>query len=268
MSNYPLPQNSNESLTPDLAALAKIGKVFQWIYLLFISVIGIGIAYIGALFLAMIVLHIIDSGTLEEIMFTSIKLLALTGLGIVALCLIIVTILMLIRIWATPKSLVPGSGIGKAYVISCIVNFFVGIGLGILLLLEPELTIISFSLSGVLTVISLILMLIYVWQLAAAVDSKPVKSYITWYVVGIIGNLLCHGIVMLTNGPFPSFDELENNMFLLVMECLVAGFGLVAFISFLDIFKYTAKDVAAFVKNHSKPLFKGISQQKIQQETN
>ncbi len=238
MSNSQLPPNSNLVLAPEWAALAKIGKVFHWMYILIIC---------SLLFIILLVAGGLGAGfpapakNLEELFeeHALFCLFSLLGIVILSIFSIIVGIMMLIRMWNTPESIVPGGKIGQTYVILAIVNFILGICRGGMQAVDPNAARLFGGLSGILGLVISIMLLVYMWRLADAVGSGRVKSCIKWVVYGyifFIALVIAGTIVASTIGG--------------ILVIAGAVFGLVAFLSYLNSFGYIAKDIKAFIEKH------------------
>lgn len=254
MSNYQLPPNSNLVLAPEWAALAKIGKVFHWMYILIIC---------SLLFIILLVAGGLVAGfpapaeNLEELFeeHALFCLFIMLGILILGIWSIIVGIMMLIRVWNTPESIVPGGKIGQTYVILTIVNFIFGICRGGMQAVDPNAARLFGDLSGILGFVISIMLLVYMWRLADAVGSGRVKSCIKWVVYGYI-----FFIVLIIAG------TLVGSSIGGVLIIAGAFFGLAAGLSYLNSFGYVAKDIPAFIQKHLQEYANAVNTQSQPEE--
>lgn len=254
MSNSSFPPHANLVLAPEWAALAKIGKVFHWMYLLIIyTLLFIILLVVGGIVAGFPVpAENFEALFKEHALFCLFFLLGLLTLVIFS---IIVGIMMLIRMWNTPESIVPGGGIGRTYVVLVIVNFILGICQGGMQTVDPTAARLFGSLNGILGFVISIMLLVYMWRLADAVGSGRVKSCIKWIVYGYI-----FFIVLIIAG------TVVGSSIGGVLVIAGAVFGLAAFLSYLNSFGYIAKDIEAFIQKNLQEYANALNSQNQPEE--
>lgn len=241
--------NANQALTPEWAALGKIGQFFGWahlwIILSLIYMICLALAFLGTG-------AVCQLGEPELVAENHPFLLSLTVASARGFCLVslILWILMLVRFGAMPESIVPGGGIARAFVILSAAFLTSGLFTVAFSVVNAEISAdwIFICFSGFLGIFTLIFFLICLWRLAKAVESQRAQSCVTWFVNGnliffILGLLLVVFFRMMDMPPEPYWilHFLIAWLFLLIVEYF-------AVLAFLNLFGYMAQDIRAFIQ--------------------
>lgn len=229
MSDLQFSPKVNRTLAPEWDALARLGQAFSviwiWIALFLLYLFGV---YMTFSTLVPQKLMNANPNFCLEVHHRVLNWSALYGL--------IVTVLLLIRMWATPPSIVPGRNLARTFIILYLFPKPVA--------LHPGAVIIN--------LIPLILFLIYLWQLAGGIGSRRVKCCVICESLGLI----VFPFLILAEAT-DVIGEYDTAMVTKLIGVCGWALGIMA----LAAFYFLAKDIKVFVKNNRSDISKPSDQQ-------
>lgn len=241
MSNSPSTL-SDQALSPELSAMDKLGKSFRSVYNLIFYTYLLIFAFFACSYIGYF-------SHLDQL--TNQLPVKIFVIGVVSCFLsyyLFVWLRFYIRVWLTPASIVPGSEIGKIFVISTVLLFIVTVSLMFLKnALDGGVIKLLLFANGLFGLISAICYMIYLYRLADAISSNRIKSCVKWivscalaYVVLYVGGmfLVIKGIIASSNGDY--------------IGLAASIIALIGCISYLNSFDYAAKDISKYIEKHNQ----------------
>ncbi|MBQ6107763.1 MAG: hypothetical protein IJK97_06095 [Thermoguttaceae bacterium] len=229
MSDLQFSPKVTRTLAPEWDALGRLGQAFSviwlWIALFLLYLFGVYMT-----FSTLVPQKLMDANPnfCLEVHHRVLNWSALYGL--------IVFILLLIRMWATPESIVPGRNIARLFV----------------LFLLLDVAIIWTPLVEITGLVSLILFLIYLWQLAGGIGSRRVKCCVICESLGLIVLPL-----LILAEATDLIGEYDTAMVTKLIGVCGWALGIMA----LATFYFLAKDIKVFIKNNRSDISKPSDQQ-------
>ena len=229
MSDLQFSPKVNRTLAPEWDALARLGQAFSlfwpWIALFLLYLFGVYMAF-----------STLDFAKLEKTNPDFYKMIHLNAGVFFAIYGLIVTVLLLIRMWATPPSIVPGRNIARLFV----------------LFLLLDVAIIWTPLVEITGLVFPILFLIYLWQLAGGIGSRRVKCCVICESLGLIVLPL-----LILAEATDVIGEYDTAMVTKLIGVCGWALGIMA----LATFYFLAKDIKVFIKNNRSDISKPSDQQ-------
>lgn len=229
MSDLQFSPKVNRTLAPEWDALTRLGQAFS----LFWPLIGLILLYLFGVYMTFSTTNFAKLEKTNPDFYNMIHFKAVVFFVIYGL---IVSVLLLIRMWATPPSIVPGRNLARTFIILYLFPKPVA--------LHPGAVIIN--------LIPLILFLIYLWQLASGIGSRRVKCCVICESLGLI----VFPFLILAEAT-DAIGEYDTATVTKLIGVCGWALGIIA----LAAFYFLAKDIKVFVKNNRSDISKPSNQQ-------